>query len=360
MLGSRTPARPSGRRPARGSTRRSARSRLAGALAALALAVPLAAAVGSVQVGDLAPRAHAQSTLDQLGPLAGQLGPLAGQLGPLADALRDADPAGELGPYVTEALNGINGPIGAPGPPAAVDAPVTCRPAPARPRPVILVHGTFDNGANTMPRLGEPLRRQGFCVVAPTLGAYAGNPARGGLDSIVAASGPQLAGVIDHVRAVTGAPQVDLVGYSQGAAIAGYTTKVLRPGAVANVVSVGGYWGADNSGLIPHQLPREIAGLGLWAANLRGLAELSPGSPMITAWYGLDRTPFLPGVGYTLIATRGDHLLPPERSFVPGPGVRWVVTEDACGGGPNSHGGMVVDGRTHALVAEALGGAAGC
>ena len=83
MLGSRTPARPSGRRPALGSTHRSARSRLAGALAALALAVPLAAAVGSAQAaGDLAPRAHAQSPLDQLGPLAGQLGPL-------ADALRD-------------------------------------------------------------------------------------------------------------------------------------------------------------------------------------------------------------------------------------------------------------------------------
>ena len=66
------------------------------------------------------------------------------------------------------------------------------------------------------------------------------------------------------------------------------------------MVSVGGYWSADNSGLIPNQLPREVAALGLWAANLRGLAELSPGSPLIAAWYGLDRTPFLPGVGYTL------------------------------------------------------------
>ena len=63
----------------------------AGGAAALALAVPLAAAVGSAQAaGDLAPRAHAQSPLDQLGPLAGQLGPLAGQLGPLADARRAA------------------------------------------------------------------------------------------------------------------------------------------------------------------------------------------------------------------------------------------------------------------------------
>ena len=197
-------------------------------------------------------------------------------------------------------------------------------------------------------------------VIAPTLGAYAGNPARGGLDSIVGASGPQLAGVIDHVRAVTGAAQVDLVGYSQGASIAGYTTKVLRPGAVGRVVSVGGYWGADNSGLIPHQLPPGLAGAALWAANLRGLAELSPGSPMLTAWYGLDRTPFLPGVAYTLIATGGDHLLPPQRSFVPGPGVGWRVPEQACGGGPTSHGGMALDPRTHSMVARALGGAGAC
>ncbi|MBR7539201.1 lipase, partial [Mycobacterium tuberculosis] len=90
------------------------------------------------------------------------------QLGPLGDYLRDLDPTGELGPYVTEALNGINGPIGDPGPPAAAAAPVTCRPTATHPRPVILVHGTFDNGADTMPRLGDPLRRQGFCVIAPT------------------------------------------------------------------------------------------------------------------------------------------------------------------------------------------------
>ncbi|MDV8000172.1 esterase/lipase family protein [Rhodococcus sp. IEGM 1408] len=315
---------------------RSVRSRLAGAVAAAALGIPVAAASGSIVTAPVA------------------------QAGPVEDAIQALDPTGELGPYVTEALGGINGPLGAPGPPAPVDAPINCRPTAAHPRPVILVHGTFDNGPNTVSRLGAPLRRQGFCVVAPTLGAYVGNPARGGLDSIAGASGPQLAGVIDRVRAVTGAAQVDLVGYSQGASIAGYTTKVLRPGAVGRVVSVGGYWGADNSGLIPHQLPREAAGAALWAANLRGLAELSPGSPVLTAWYGLDRTPFLPGVGYTLIATRGDHLLPPERSFVPGPGVQWRVTEDACGGGPNSHGGMAVDSRTHSLVARALGGSGRC
>ncbi|WP_216695023.1 esterase/lipase family protein [Dietzia psychralcaliphila] len=330
MLGSRTP--------------RHLRSRLAGALVAAALAVPVAAAVTTTTAAPtLVPQAAAGPVEDALTGLVG-----------------DLDPTGELGPYVTEALNGINGPIGAPGPPAAVDTPVTCRPTPAHPRPVILVHGTFDNGPNTVPRLGEPLRRQGFCVIAPTLGAYAGNPARGGLDSIVGASGPQLAGVIDHVRAVTGAAQVDLVGYSQGASIAGYTTKVLRPGAVGRVVSVGGYWGADNSGLIPHQLPPGLAGAALWAANLRGLAELSPGSPMLTAWYGLDRTPFLPGVAYTLIATGGDHLLPPQRSFVPGPGVGWRVPEQACGGGPTSHGGMALDPRTHSMVARALGGAGAC
>lgn len=284
----------------------------------------------------------------------------AANAGPLEDAIAAVDPTGALDPYIGEALAGANGPLGNPGPPAPVDAPVDCRPTPAHPRPVILVHGTFDNGPNTMPRLGDPLRRQGFCVIAPTLGAYAGNPARGGLDSIVGASGPQLAGVIDHVRAVTGAPQVDLVGYSQGAAIAGYTTKVLRPGAVHWVVSVGGYWGGGHDGLVPHRLPPELVGPALWAANLRGLAELAPGSPMHAAWYGPDGSPFLPGVGYTLIATRGDHLLPPERSFVPGPGVQWRVPEESCGGGPTTHPGIAVDARTQSLVARALGGVGTC
>lgn len=315
----------------------SPRSRLAGVLAAVALAVPL--------VG---------------GPGAGIAGAQSVEAGQLGEQLRALEGSEDFGRHVTEALDGVNGPPGAPGPPAAVETNIDCQPTPAHPRPVILVHGTFDNGPNTLPRLGEPLRRQGFCVIAPTLGAYAGNPARGGLDSIVGASGPQLAGVIDQVRAATGAEQVDLVGYSQGAAIAGYTTKVLRPGAVGRVVSVGGYWGGDNRGLVPDDLPPEAAGIGLWAANLRGLAELAPNSPMVAAWNGLEGSPYLPGVEYTLIATRGDGVLPPERSFVPGPGVRTLITEDVCGGGPNSHGGMAVDSRTHALVSGALGAAGGC
>ena len=341
MPRSRVPSRPSPRRTF--ATYRAIRSRLAGALAVLALAIPVAAAVDSTPSG-LTPQATAQSA----------------EQAELGNYLRELDPSGELGDYVAEALNGINGPLGAPGAPAAVDTSVPCRPTAAHPRPVILVHGTFDNGPDTMPRLGQPLVDEGFCVIAPTFGAYAGNPARGGLDSIVGVSAPQLATVIDHVLAVTGAEQVDLVGYSQGAAIAGFTTKVLRPGTVNRVVSVGGYWGGDNSGMVPHQLPREAAGPGLWAANLRGLAELAPGSPMVTAWHGLERSPFLPGVDYTLIATRGDQVLPPERSFVPGPGVEWQVPEDECGGSPTSHDGVARDWRTHALVSSALGGVGGC
>lgn len=315
---------------------RSPHTRLAAALAA-ALAIPLVGLAGAGAAG-------AQSV----------------DAAPLGEQLRALDEAGDLEVHLTEALGGVNGPPGAPGPPAPVRASVDCQPTPAHPRPVILVHGTFDNGPDTLPRLGEPLRREGFCVIAPTLGAYAANPTRGGLDSIVGASGPQLAEVIDRVRAETGAAQVDLVGYSQGAAIAGYTTKVLRPGAVGRVVSVGGYWGGDTRMLVPPQVPAEAAGIALWAANLRGLAELSPSSPMLLAWNGLEGSPYLPGVEYTIIATRGDRLLPPERSFVPGPGVRTVIPEDACGGAPTGHGEMAVDPRTHALVSNALGGGRRC
>ena len=315
-------------------------ARLGAAIAAFALALPLAGVTGVTGAGV----ANAQSAEAQA----------------LGEQLRTLEGNEDIGHHVTDAMNGLNGPPGNPGPPAAVETPITCRPTAAHPRPVILVHGSFDNGPNTMPRLGAPLERQGFCVIAPTLGAYAGNPGRGGLDSIVGASAPQLASVIDQVRAATGADKVDLVGYSQGAAIAGYTTKVLRPGAVGRVVSVGGYMGGDPSGLLPDDLPPEAAGAALWAVNLRGLSELAPGSPMVAAWRGPENSPYLPGVEYTLIATRGDGVLPPERSFVPGPGVRTIVSEDACGGEPASHGGMASDWRTHTLMTAALGGGSGC
>ena len=327
------------RAAARSRTATRTRTRLASALTAVALALPLAGAVGVTGAG-----AAAAQSVDNA----------------LAAELRALEASEPFGAHVTDALNGINGPIGAPGPSAPVDTSVPCQPTPAHPRPVILVHGTFDSGPNTFPRLGAPLQQQGFCVIAPTFGAYVGNAGRGGLDSIVGTSAPQLATVIDHVRAQTGADKVDLVGYSQGAAIAGYTTKMLRPDAVARVVSVGGYWGADNSGMVPADLPAEAAGVGLWAVNLRGLAELAPFSPMVAAWKGVEGSPYAPGVEYTILASRGDTVMPPEFSFVPGPGARTVVVEDACGGGAMDHSGIAEDQRTHALMAGALGGVGGC
>ena len=86
MLGSRTPSRPAGRRPAHRTSRRSRarRTGLAGALAALALSIPVATGVGPVpdRVADrVTPAARAQV-----------------QLGPLGDYLRDLDPTGENGP----------------------------------------------------------------------------------------------------------------------------------------------------------------------------------------------------------------------------------------------------------------------
>ena len=95
------------------------------------------------------------------------------------------------------------------------------------------------------------------------------------------------------------------------------------------------------------RLPRPNASLVVGIALTAGFLLVAL---LSTVW--LPHNPNIPAVR--------DRLLPPERSFVPGPGVQWRVPEDVCGGGPTSHGGMAVDPRTHALVAGALGGAGGC
>ncbi|MBB1030107.1 alpha/beta fold hydrolase, partial [Dietzia sp. SLG310A2-38A2] len=103
-----------------------------------------------------------------------------------------------------------------------------CRPSARHPVPVILVHGTGLNGGNSWATFGAALAAEGYCVWAPTVGAPPGLGSTGGFDSLTGASAPQLAAEIDRVRALTGAPEVDLVGHSQGAIIASYVTATTR------------------------------------------------------------------------------------------------------------------------------------
>ncbi|KAA0918661.1 triacylglycerol lipase [Dietzia sp. ANT_WB102] len=228
-----------------------------------------------------------------------------------------------------------------------------CQPAADRPVPVILVHGTGLNGGNSWATFGAALAAEGYCVWAPTVGAPpgpGGGPGSvGGIDSLTAASAPQLAAEIDRVRALTGAPEVDLVGHSQGAITASYVTATTRADAVRTVVTLG----ADpaRSGEGPPEFVTDLLGV-LSPDTARQDAEAT------RAWLGEEGVPFARGVRYVAVSSDYDELTgpvvtPQVPDFVD---LRVLRLQDGCEIDRSGHLTVLASPRAVDLVVDALGG----
>ncbi|WP_441245574.1 esterase/lipase family protein [Kitasatospora sp. McL0602] len=218
-----------------------------------------------------------------------------------------------------------------------------CKPSSAHPRPIVLVHGTFVDATLNWIELAPLLASEGYCVYAPTYGRMPGVP-------LLAAVGPaaesaaQLKTFVDGVLAATGAAKVDIVGHSQGGLMPRYYLKYLG--------------GAARTGRFVALSPSSHG------TTLDGLATLAKGIPGATdALFGrwcracLDQVPgsdFLrqtnaggdtvPGVEYTVLATRYDFVVTPVSSqFLSGPNVRNVLVQDLCWADLAEHATMQVD-----------------
>lgn len=103
-------------------------------------------------------------------------------------------------------------------PPGANDW--SCRPSQRHPRPVVLLHGTWENRYANFAKLSPELKREGYCVFALNYGwqptsLFGLHPAVKGTADIRRSS-KELAAYVEKVLGTTGAPQVDIVGHSQG------------------------------------------------------------------------------------------------------------------------------------------------
>jgi triacylglycerol esterase/lipase EstA (alpha/beta hydrolase family) len=115
-------------------------------------------------------------------------------------------------------------------PPGAND--FACKPTAAHPRPVILVHGTFEDMANNWQALSPLLADNGYCVFALNYGSFVGSGLIGVYGTgYIENSATQLAAFVDKVLTATGATQVDIVGHSQGGMMPRYYMR-FRNGAV--------------------------------------------------------------------------------------------------------------------------------
>ncbi|WP_062212269.1 triacylglycerol lipase [Streptomyces sp. NBRC 109706] len=198
------------------------------------------------------------------------------------------------------------------------------------PRPVVLVHGTGANGTLNWLGLAPYLVERGYCVYSSDFGQLPGLPVFHGLGPIEESSA-QLAAHVDEVLAATGADEVDIVGHSQGGMMPRHYLK-NHPGAADKVNAL--------IAIAPSTNGTTLLGLTALLDAFPGLADAIDGfSPaMIQQVTGSDFLTELnadgytvPGVEYTVIATRYDEVVTPYRTqFIDEPGVRNVLLQDLC------------------------------
>jgi triacylglycerol esterase/lipase EstA (alpha/beta hydrolase family) len=219
--------------------------------------------------------------------------------------------------------------------PTAATAPTrgwndySCKPSASHPRPVVLVHGTFGNSIDNWLVLAPYLVGRGYCVYSLDYGQLPGVPFFNGLGPIDKSAG-QLDTFVDRVLAATGAPKADIVGHSQGGMMPNYYLKFL--GGAAKVNALIGL-APDNHGTtllgLTNLLPYFPGAEDLLNTHTPGLADQMAGSPFITKLNAGGDT--VPGVRYTVIATRYDEVVTPYRTqYLNGPNVRNVLLQDLC------------------------------
>ncbi|QDY76055.1 esterase/lipase family protein [Streptomyces qinzhouensis] len=205
----------------------------------------------------------------------------------------------------------------------------SCKPSAAHPRPVVLVHGTFGNAVDNWLGLAPYLVNRGYCVYSLDYGQLPGVPFFHGLGPVARSAG-QLDTFVDRVLAVTGAAKADLVGHSQGGMMPRHYLKFLGGAAEVNAL-IGiapSNRGTDLLGLtrLLRYFPGAEEAIG---ATAPALTDQIAGSPFLTRLNEGGDT--VPGVRYTVIATRYDQVVTPYRSqFLNGPGVRNVLLQDLC------------------------------
>ncbi|GAA3900117.1 esterase/lipase family protein [Streptomyces sp. NPDC007148] len=205
----------------------------------------------------------------------------------------------------------------------------SCKPSAAHPRPVVLVHGTFANSVDNWLALAPYLEDRGYCVFSLDYGKLPGVPLFYGLGPIADSAG-QLSTFVDKVLAATGSAEVDIVGHSQGGMMPRYYLKFL--GGAAKVNALVGI-APDNHGTtlngLTNLLPYFPGAEDLLSSATPGLADQVAGSAFLTKLNTGGDT--VPGVHYTVIATKYDEVVTPYSSqFLSGSDVHNVLLQNLC------------------------------
>lgn len=238
-----------------------------------------------------------------------------------------------------------------------------CRPDPARPDPVVLLHGFNSTMTDSWQTAAPLLKNRGFCVFALTYGRYPqADPTNsvGGLARIQDSS-RELAAFVQRVLAATGAEKVDLVGWSEGGWLGRqYIQFDGGDRTVRRYVGLAPANGPTNVSQLAFALSRRSAAFDQFRLLMSRLA----GSVIPLVGQAADSDLYAelnagggtsPNVVYTNIATEYDELVPPSSAFIPrGLHVTNIVVQDGCPIDLSDHLAIASTRRSMAMMLNAL------
>ncbi len=230
----------------------------------------------------------------------------------------------------------------------------SCKPSHAHPQPVVLVHGTFADMADSWQALSPLLADSGYCVYAFNYGSSDGSGQAGVYATgPIPASAEELATFVQKVLAATGAAQVDIVGHSQGGMMPRYYLRFL--GGAAKVKTLVGL-APSNHGTTVNGL-FTLAGLLPGATSFAGFCvaceEQAAGSPFLAKLNAGGET--VGKVDYTVIESDNDEVVTPYTSaFMSGKRVTNILLQQQCALDQGEHLSMPYDHIADADVLTAL------
>lgn len=235
-----------------------------------------------------------------------------------------------------------------------------CKPSPEHPRPVVLVNPTFTTQAFAW-QAGAPfLKNNGYCVFTFNHGnitSWPGMPLQALGD--IREAGRKLSDVVDRVLAETGAPQVDLVGHSQGGGILpDYYLKILGGAEkVHTKVGISPSPGTTLSQTIYIRTLIPVLGHVIYdtiGSIAPGLTQQAEGSSLDQEVYP-DGTVPAPGVQNYSIITENDWAITPyTRQYYSGPDATNIFLQENCPEDKSEHVATMYSERSWLIVRNAL------
>ncbi|AZA11712.1 esterase/lipase family protein [Corynebacterium gerontici] len=232
--------------------------------------------------------------------------------------------------------------------------------------PVILLHGMSSNAYAAFSQISQALHREGRCVFAINYGYYGADrhSMAGRLPGFFALAPMEdsLQEVSRHIAMVkehTGAQEVDLVGWSEGGALAAAYAKRNGGHDVRNVVTLAGVL-RGTSALGMSNLEQQLLAAGMHP-NVAIDSMLGPAGNDLLAGSAfmnelIDGAVEVPGVHYTAISTLYDEAATPlSATQFSGGDHRNIVLQEGCQADRVDHLGIVYDQRAIAFVLQAVG-----